>query len=282
MIDSSGLAATPVNSDLNGVQAGDLVTFAMVIENTGTGLNGAFDVQFRDTLPAGFVIPAGGLNMSLTDGTGAAFATPTDLGGGLFGSGLQLVDPGPTTVALAPYDPTSGRNIAILTYDLQVAPTVTPSQTIVNTATLAGDLAVPGGPDFLLTDLTDPASVTVLNVAVAKSITATDQSFTTGSDLAIGEVATYTVGDDHPPGRHPGRRWSTPSRTAWQSSDLDSLTPSDTAVITASAGSFDSILQNAVVSPNGGARPSSSATSPTPTPTPLARRPSPPFTAWWP
>ena len=43
-------------------------------------------------------------------------------------------------------------------------------------------------------DLTDPASVSVKGISVDKALTATDQTFTTGpSDLAIGEVGTYTV-----------------------------------------------------------------------------------------
>ena len=91
-INSGGLAASPIDANLNGVQAGDLVTFAIVIQNTGTGRNGAFDVKFNDTLPANFVIPAGGLNLSVTDGTGAPYAV-TDLGGGLFNAGLELDKP---------------------------------------------------------------------------------------------------------------------------------------------------------------------------------------------
>ena len=47
-------------------------------------------------------MPTGGtgLNLCVTDGTGAPF-TITDLGGGLLGSGIELVDPGPTNPALA-------------------------------------------------------------------------------------------------------------------------------------------------------------------------------------
>ena len=39
-INSNGLAASPINSDLRGVDAGDRVTFAIVVENTGSGLKG--------------------------------------------------------------------------------------------------------------------------------------------------------------------------------------------------------------------------------------------------
>ena len=94
-INSTNLAASPINSNLSGIDAADLVTFAIVIENTGTGLNGAFDIRVRDTLPAGFAIPTGGLNLSVTDGAGNALSY-IDLGGGLFGAGLELVDAGST------------------------------------------------------------------------------------------------------------------------------------------------------------------------------------------
>ena len=141
-VTSNGLAATPVNSNLAGIDAGDLVKFVIVVENTGSGLNGAFDVQIKDTIPTGFSYPGSGLNLKVTDGTGAAIAY-TDLGGGLFGTGLELTDPGPTATpagALDPYNPTSGRNILIITYDLRAdgpADTnpVTPRQVLTNTAT---------------------------------------------------------------------------------------------------------------------------------------------------
>ena len=46
-ITSAGLAATPIDSNLRNVDAGDLVTFAIVVENTGTSPKGAFDVLIR-------------------------------------------------------------------------------------------------------------------------------------------------------------------------------------------------------------------------------------------
>ena len=55
------------------VDAGDLVTFALVVENTGTSPRGAFDVLIQDSLPTGFVIPgigANGINLRVTNGAG--------------------------------------------------------------------------------------------------------------------------------------------------------------------------------------------------------------------
>ena len=70
-INSAGLAVTPINSDLTNVQAADKVRFAVVVENTGSGLNGAFNVTLHDTLPAGFN-PASLSNLQVHNGAGDA------------------------------------------------------------------------------------------------------------------------------------------------------------------------------------------------------------------
>ncbi len=58
LVNSSGLAAQPIDSDLAGVDAGDLATFALVIENQGSSPHGAFDIRLRDLLAPGYVIPS--------------------------------------------------------------------------------------------------------------------------------------------------------------------------------------------------------------------------------
>ncbi|MCE9531404.1 MAG: isopeptide-forming domain-containing fimbrial protein [Planctomycetes bacterium] len=205
-ISSNGLAANLINSNLSNVDAGDLVTFAIVVENTGSSANGAFDVRIRDTLPAGFVIPGTGLNLQARDGTGAVIGF-INLGTGLFDplGGIELNDPGPTNPSLGGIDQfnaTNGRNIAVITYDLQVAGTATPAQTLTNTATLTNFAGQEGGPDHTTTDLTDPANVQIQNVAPTKSIASTSETFTpetgTGSNanprlVAIGEVIRYRL-----------------------------------------------------------------------------------------
>ena len=205
-IHSTNLAANPINSNLSGVDAGDRVTFAIVIENTGSGLTGAFDVRLRDTLPAGFAIPGSGLNLCVTDGSGLAMPY-TDLGGGLFGTGLELTDPGPTNPdagALDAYDATDGHNLMILTYDLELTAAVSPLQTLTNTATLFNFAGQEGGPDHTATDLTDDASVQVTPPSVNKQMTGTNQAFTTGNNVAIGEIVTYQVTITVPEGTSSG------------------------------------------------------------------------------
>lgn len=208
-VNSTGLAATPINSNLAGIDAGDIVTFAIVVENTGSGLNGAFDVRLRDTLPAGFTIPGGaGLNLRVADGTGAALAF-TNIGTGLFDAagGIELTDPGSTNPdpgSLDHYDAANGRNILVLTYDLVATTTVQPGQTLTNTATLFNYAGQEGGPDHTTTDLTDTAVVTIATPTPSKSIVSTSEAFT-GSvagtpRAAIGEIVRYRLVTQIPEG----------------------------------------------------------------------------------
>ena len=205
-LNSTNLDSTPIDANLTNVDAGDLVTFAIVVENTGTSRKGAFDIEIRDLLPAGFAIPAAGvgLNLRVTDGTGAT-VTYTNVGGGtgLFDLGIRLDDPGATPSsggslendggAIDAYDANSGRNIIVITYDLVAETSVTPNETITNTATLQHYAGVEGGIDHTATDLTDDATVTTSIPTIDKTITSTNQAFTTGNNVTIGEIITYTV-----------------------------------------------------------------------------------------
>lgn len=212
-VHSTGLAANPIRSDVSNVDAGDLVTFAIVVENTGTGLHGAFDIRLRDTLPPGFSIPPGGPNLCVTDGTGAAIPY-VNLGTGLFdpAGGIELVDPGPTAVpegALDPYDPTNGRNIAVITFDLRFdgpgdPSPVTPRQTLINTATLFNYAGAEAGPDHTLVDADDQASATIASPTIQKLIQSIVPNGTGGASVTAGDVITYAIDVTLPEGRTPG------------------------------------------------------------------------------
>ena len=190
-IASDDLAATPIDANLTGVDAGDLVTFALTVENTGSGTNGAFDVTVSDDLPAGFVVPAGGINLGVVDGTGATLAV-SELAGGLLGSGVRL-DDGSDTGSLGPFDPTAGTNLAIITYDLEVAGSVEPGSTLTNTASLDRYAGTEGGPNHLDEPATDDAEVVTADPTVAKSLVATSEPHTDGADLAVGEIARFRI-----------------------------------------------------------------------------------------
>ncbi len=221
-VHSTNLGATPIDSLLTGIDAGDLVTFAITLENTGTGLNGAFDVRVRDTLPAGFAVPPGGLNLSVTDGAGHPIPF-TDLGGGLLGNGIELDDSG-TTGALGSTDPTSGLNIAVITYDLLAASTVEAASTLQNTATLFNFAGTEGGTDHTTTDPSDAAEVEIASPLSSKS--------SPDTHATIGEMVTYHVTITVPEG-------ATPSATVIDTLDaglafvgLISVTTSDPSDVT--------------------------------------------------
>ena len=137
VINSDGLDTVDMNSDVSGLDPNDIVTFAIVIENTGSATRGAFDVRIRDILPAGFSIPDSGLNLTVTrgDGTGVGF---TAIGGGLFdpAGGIELIDPNANEGVCRAYDPSTGENIVVLTYDLRVDSGVSIPSALQNTSQL--------------------------------------------------------------------------------------------------------------------------------------------------
>ncbi len=262
-ITSNGLAVSSVNSNVSALDAADTVTFAVVVENIGSGPEGAFDVTFRDTLPAGFVVPANlaALNLSVTNGNGVALpftdlgGGPFAAGGGLFGAGLRLNDPALSQGALAAFAATGGANVAVVTYDLVLAATVAPSQALTNTATLSNFAGAEGGPDFTAVDLTDTAVVTTRPPTAAKVITATNQAHTTGNNVAIGERVSYRVTLRVPEGTTPAAVLTDVLDSGLAILSLNSLTASP--ALSASGGTFPAILAAAVVGPE----PAGSATA---------------------
>ncbi|MFN0070036.1 MAG: beta strand repeat-containing protein [Chloroflexota bacterium] len=252
-INSSGLASTPINSSLGGVDAGDLVTFAIAVENTGSGLNGAFDVRIRDAMPAGFGIPGSGLNLRAADGTGAAINV-TPIGIGLFDpvGGIDLDDPGPTATpagSIDDFNATSGRNIAIITYDLELTGSVSPGQVLTNTATLFHFASAEGGADFSLADLTDTASVTVASSQSSKQVTLTSETATSGNDVTIGEVVTFRVTVTVPEATLTNAQLVDTLPAGLAFLDIQSITPSG-SLSTSVAGGFAQVLTNAQSSLN--------------------------------
>jgi hypothetical protein len=179
-IDSDGLDLTPIDSDLIDAEVGDAVRFAIVVENTGTGPNGAFDVQISDDASSllGYSLPAVGfqdINLCVTYGDGTAIPF-TNVGGGtgLFDMGIELTDQGPVTGALEPVGSPDGRNLVVVTYELIVDVdasdlSIEPDLTLTNTASLSNFANEEGGANYLadpvtgeITPLTDPADVSII------------------------------------------------------------------------------------------------------------------------
>lgn len=201
-ISSDALATRAIAADLANMDAGDRVTFAIVIENTGTGRDGAFDVRIADTLPQGFVVPLAGANYRVTDGAGNPIPF-LGVGAGGFLSSIVLED-GPGRGAIAPFDSSSGRNVIVITYDLQVSGTVQPGSVVTNLVSLENYAAFEGGSNRTINDplseLQDTASVAIGFPSLGKIVVGTSLP-ETGSgqgnpslpDLAIGEEVTFDI-----------------------------------------------------------------------------------------
>ncbi len=142
VINSALLAARPIDSDITGVRSGDIVSFAIVIENKGSSLEGAFDILVRDTMPGIYAIPTNGLNLQIYYGRGTG-PIAIEPGGDLFGQGIKLVDPVGKGVCDA-YNPNLGNNVIVITYDLQVKKNIKPG-VYTNTAGLANYSSASGG-----------------------------------------------------------------------------------------------------------------------------------------
>ena len=210
-VTSGGLATQPIDSTLSNVVGNDLVKFCIIVENTGSGQHGAFDVSFNDIFDAAKMkIPtnATGLNLRITDGAGNLLPYTGDL----FGSGITLVDPSATTGSLDPGKTTAGavintgNNIAVITYDLQLLPTVLPADVIPNTATLTNYASTEGGPNFLPPDgISDKTTVTVTSPTVVKSLVDTSiiDANNDRTHAVIGELATFELTVEVPEGTTP-------------------------------------------------------------------------------
>ncbi|MGB7539548.1 MAG: isopeptide-forming domain-containing fimbrial protein [Anaerolineales bacterium] len=213
-----GLRGNPINSNVRDVDAGDTVTFAITIENTGTSLKGAFDLQIRDLLQTQYQIPGTGLNLQVYYGNGTGpitytgIAAPGDCTGAwpgdpcgpdgtadtaddLFGWGIELVDPVGTGVCQA-HDPNLGNNVILITYDLEIRTSVAPGN-IINTETLIRYAGEEGGPNHVPTPSpeTDQATATISGAPV-KYIVSTSEPHTGFSGVetvAVGEVIRYRI-----------------------------------------------------------------------------------------
>ncbi|UPY37766.1 SdrD B-like domain-containing protein [Sediminicoccus sp. KRV36] len=212
-INSTNLASAPIDANLKGADAGDRVSFAIVVENTGSSLKGAFDVLIRDTLPTGFEVPGSGLNLRITDGAGNLIPYTIE-GTSIFdpAGGIRLGD-AVNSGAIGAKSATSGDNIIVITYDLELVDTVAAfGANLTNTATIKHFAAMEGGIDrtpYTPTgDLSDTAIVTTQSPTPVKAVFTTSESHTgtlagndSLTDATIGETVTYRITVTVPEGR---------------------------------------------------------------------------------
>lgn len=149
LINSNGLDSLPIDSDVDDVLVGDTLTFAFVVESVGNAEFGVFDIVLNDVIPPGFAIPAGGSNLQARLGDGTTL-TYTNLGDGvedLFDSGIELDDFNATTGVCTPYNATTGANIVVVTYDLELI--TQPGNTVTNTGIVSNFSARDLGGNYL-------------------------------------------------------------------------------------------------------------------------------------
>ncbi|ADV61581.1 conserved repeat domain protein [Isosphaera pallida ATCC 43644] len=200
-LSSQSLTVNPLVASAQRIGRGNLVTLALAVENIANVGDGLFETLVRVERPAGTEIPTTGpgLNLRVVDGTGAAIPFVA-VGNGLFdpNGGLRLLDPGPTAGAGANgavdrFNLTSGRNIAVILFDLAIAQDAPLGVPLVMRGiledyaeTAGGASQLPGAANLtssilLLPDYVDPVVFPV----------ATSEAHTIGTEVAIGEVVRF-------------------------------------------------------------------------------------------
>ncbi|MEM7543858.1 MAG: hypothetical protein AAF384_20055, partial [Pseudomonadota bacterium] len=160
-ITTAGLSADPIDSDLEDIDAGDAVKFALVIHNTGA--LDAHDLLITDVLPAaGYDAPSlATVNLQIFAGDGTALSLDGGSALDLFAGGIRIADLSATNGAIAAgYDPmgtddtaddvanATGSNIIVITYDLIAAADIEASSAQSNTAAIAEYAGLEGGNDL--------------------------------------------------------------------------------------------------------------------------------------
>ncbi len=179
-------------SDISGLDGGDRATYAIIIENQGSSFRGAYDVTVKDLLPPNTTYVPGSL--CVTDGTGTALPY-TALSGGLTGDGIQIDDPSLDQGGLSAYSETSGKNIAVITFDVTLNSSFPADSSATNTATLTRFASTEGGPNFIPGGKSDQADLSTIPPQVRKDLDSTslENASNTREQAAIGELATYSV-----------------------------------------------------------------------------------------
>lgn len=188
-------------TDIQHVDANDVVQFEIEIVNTGQSAGGAHDVWIKDVLPDGFEIPEGGLNLKIVDGSGNTVAYREAAGAitgaadrsadeGLFADGIELLSP----IGSAVGDSFSGgENRITISYELQVSRSAEANSVLGAGAHIVHYSAVSGGQNHVTSPLQDDAIARLADASITHKIVGTDQSHTPNKDVVIGETVTYSV-----------------------------------------------------------------------------------------
>ena len=180
--------------------SGDTITFTIDLAYDGNSETTAFDVVLEDVIPADMTYV--GSSISCTTAGGLAIPDTCAESGGTI-----------TVDWLGAVKPFESGYSATIEFDVTLDVTVTPGEVITNTAdltwtSLAGDETLPRstyntlsvertgdniGPGGAANDYLDSGDVdvTIFSPTADKIITGTNQTFTIGNDVAIGEQVSY-------------------------------------------------------------------------------------------
>jgi len=210
--------------NVDGLDQGDAISFAIIATNTGTG--DAYDINIKATLPPCLAIPAliGCTSITaflrVTDGRNSATGiTVTGTITDLFGTAGLTISKIPG-IGDPAFPPPKGTNILVITFDLQVASSYSPNTSpcngcVLGSAQLISYAATPGGQNFLApssppgggtgyianSPTTRFPTITFLSVTltITQAYSNCDLA-TTGPDLTAGEPAAYTLTFTFPEG----------------------------------------------------------------------------------
>ncbi len=213
ILNTTGMSAAPVDANVTGIDSADPVRFAITVRNTGS--SGAYDVGVSQQLDPIFNQASANLHFNAMNGAGTRLVVTDSAGtvlvdaGGAYAAGktqadlltaiqsaqgIRLVNPvDPTAAVLSARSPSSGTDVALITFDLAPTVAIQPKVVYTSTATLTSYAGVYRGVSFVHGAESDSATVQGSGSNIAKSLIATDQAFTNGTNVAIGEVLTYQL-----------------------------------------------------------------------------------------
>ncbi|MBE2900270.1 hypothetical protein DNK57_05545 [Methanothermobacter thermautotrophicus] len=177
---TTGSGTIDPKGDLTGADAGDIITYNIIIENTGHW--NAYNLTVRDNLPPKLTYP---VLISVMDADG----NPVAYTGDLFTTGIVIgMIPGGDN---AP----GGNDTIIIKYTARISADANPREALINTARITYYASTPGGPNFVSDQslYEDNATVIIASPEVRKDLISSTEPGTSGSNLTIGEQGTFEV-----------------------------------------------------------------------------------------
>jgi uncharacterized repeat protein (TIGR01451 family) len=198
-----------INSNVSNVDANDIVTFAITIENAGGAP--AYDVKVRDIIPTDTlgnpscftIVPN---TIQVKRGTGALVA-PALYSINSTAAGFTITSNPTLPIPLSAYNQNSGANVVVVTFQAKMRADIKPG-CCDNVARLERYSSTLGGPDFVAANVNAPfddAAQVCVKPTLTKSLVATSEPHTAPQvsttpqnasntpQVAIGEIVRYRL-----------------------------------------------------------------------------------------